>query len=323
MCRRLTRRHVRTLMYHRFSPVGQGSCRRLPAEIFIRQLKYIDAHHEVWNADRLLPASLGQGPAPSHPPVVISIDDGYSDFYEVAFPILMDFSFPALVFLTTGFVSGRLWFWWDRLSYILAQSPAESRHFNLAQINTQGDPALPADRHSLWSAIANHLSTVPDQDKEKALEDLAQQLSVSVPLVPPADYGPVSWDQVREMADQGMMFGAHTVSHPILSRVDLDRAWEEIRASREELAGQIDGQVGWFCYPQGLPEDFLPETVALVQKAGFAGCFTAYPDATHDGFPFTLPRYSVSRDEVKFQWIMCGAEYLLMKWKARLGAKQR
>lgn len=305
-------------MYHRFANNDLDTSRRLKASLFNRQLAYICAHHEVWNPDQQLSALDGNPVLTSRPPVVITVDDGYSDFFQIAFPLLKKFSLGAMVFVTTGFISGHCWFWWDRLSYLLASAPAGKRTIGFNQRTAHGDPSDPAERQSLWKAIADHLSTIPDEDKELVLVGLAKKLEVSVPTSPPAEFAPITWDQIREMAAQGIEFGAHTVNHPVLSRVDRQRAEEEIAQSRDELSGQLDREVGWFCYPQGLPGDFLPETVELVQKSGFRGSFTAFPSATHGGFPFTLPRYSISGDEVKFQWIMCGAEFLLMKGRARL-----
>src|SRR5690349_395452 len=49
--------------------------------------------------------------------VAFTIDDGYVDHAEVASPVFAEFDCPVTTFVTTGFLDGQLWFWWDRIEY--------------------------------------------------------------------------------------------------------------------------------------------------------------------------------------------------------------
>ncbi len=44
----------------------------------------------------------------SHKPVVITFDDGFSDFYDRAFPVLAGHGYSATVFLPTAFIGGKI-----------------------------------------------------------------------------------------------------------------------------------------------------------------------------------------------------------------------
>jgi peptidoglycan/xylan/chitin deacetylase (PgdA/CDA1 family) len=118
------------------------------------------------------------------------------------------------------------------------------------------------------------------------------------------------------LGNEGVAFGAHTVTHPVLSRVEADRAAQEIRDSGAELAAETGQSADWFCYPQGGRGDFLPSTTELVAAAGYRGCYAAFADPHHDGDALTLPRYSVTSDRTHFLWILCGAEHLTSRWQA-------
>ena len=324
LCRRLTRDHVRVIMYHRFSPEGQDHPRRLPFLEFAWQLTYLERHHLVWTPDEQLDNSGRQFPAAGGPPVVITVDDGYADFATVAFPLLQIHNLPATIFVTTGFLSGQTWFWWDRLIWLLEHCTPGDQAFHVANQRTQGDPGKADQRWKLWHTIADHLSTINDEEKESALADLASNTNIQIPTTAPRDYKALTWNQVREMTKHRITFGAHTITHPVLSRVNTAKAEQEIRESRNQIAVETGSTPDWFCYPQGGPGDFLSDTVEQVRRAGYRGCYTAFPNPFHDGDPMTLPRYSISEDRLAFQWILCGAEYLVsrrMTWsKTRKGS---
>ena len=49
-------------------------------------------------------------------------------------------------------------------------------------------------------------------------------LGVDWPEAIPAEYAPVTWDELRAMADAGIEIGAHTHTHCRLPRVEASRA---------------------------------------------------------------------------------------------------
>lgn len=317
LCRRLTRDHVRVIMYHRFSPEGQDHPRRLPAREFAWQAAYLARHHRGWTPEQQLAAAGRPLAGRGGPAVVITVDDGYADFVTIAHPILALHNLPAMVFLTTEFVSGCTWFWWDKLIWLLENWAPGQSNFHFDDRRIQGDPANTEVRWSIWHAIADHLSSISDSSKEAALEYLAKQAGIEIPETPPADYAAMNWQQIRQLAQEDIVFGAHTLTHPVLSRVDSERAAQEIRESGKRLADELGQAIHWFCYPQGGPGDFSADTTHLVREAGYRGCYAAFPDPHHDGDVMTLPRYSVDEDRINFQWILCGAEHLFLRWKSR------
>ncbi len=108
--------------------------------------------------------------------------------------------------------------------------------------------------------------------------------------------------------------GAHTHSHPRLSKLNAGAAEWEITHGRARLEQWIGKRVLHFAYPKG---DFSAETVELVRSAGFASAVTTSPqyiDASSDpmrigripvdaGLPFPLFR-SCNREAITVytQW---------------------
>jgi peptidoglycan/xylan/chitin deacetylase (PgdA/CDA1 family) len=88
---------VVVLLYHRVGPdAGEIS---IPAGLFERQLGLL--------ADGDLVRTLEQALAPGGPGgIVVTVDDGYRDFYDVVLPLLVRHRVPAVLYLATALVAG-------------------------------------------------------------------------------------------------------------------------------------------------------------------------------------------------------------------------
>lgn len=308
LCRRLTRGHVRVFMYHRFradSGAGEG----LRASVFRQQLRLIKNNHPVWTAEQQLGALAGH-PIAGACPVVITADDGYRDYYEIAYPILREYGVPALLFVTTGFVEGAIWFWWDKLRYLGQTAPPAAVTIAIAGQSVRLDFTSPAGRREAVRFLINRSRFISDDEKQAVLARLSAALQVALPAQPPPEMAAVSWDQVRAMHAHGLLFAPHTVTHPILTRISPEQAAEEVRSSRDRLA-EILGDAGrMFAYPQGGPSDFDATVSRIVAEAGFEGCYLAYQGPRLDDDPLQLPRYCPGESMTAFNWSLCGAEHL-------------
>lgn len=89
------------LIYHRLGG-GTRDELDLPAEIFARQLDLL-AGHDVVSLDSALDR-LDAGD--DRHSVVLTFDDGFSDVYDVAWPLLRDRRLPFTVYLASAYVDG-------------------------------------------------------------------------------------------------------------------------------------------------------------------------------------------------------------------------
>lgn len=80
--------------------------------------------------------------------------------------------------------------------------------------------------------------------------------------------------------------GAHTLTHPRLTRIALEEAAREIAGSRTEIERRTDKACAMFCYPKG---DWSPDVAALVREAGFVGARTTEPWRFAGADRFALP----------------------------------
>jgi peptidoglycan/xylan/chitin deacetylase (PgdA/CDA1 family) len=96
--------------------------------------------------------------------------------------------------------------------------------------------------------------------------------------------------QVRDWTQAGNWIGAHTCTHPRLSKIPRDRAREEIFSSKKKLEDRFGQTIEHFAYPFG---DFDDAVVETVREAGFKTACTmdrGVNDPTSD--PFRLKRWT-------------------------------
>lgn len=296
-------------MFHRFCQDTSGDRRHLDRSTLEWQVRYLARNHTPWTPDQHLAAVEGPAWPGGTCPVVVTVDDGYEDFADFAFPVFREHGIPVMFFVTTGFVEGTTWFWWDQVQYALDRTKVQRWEFALGSEVQTFDLRTDAGRSLAWDRITDHGRILADDEKQALVDSVAESLGVELPVRAPGSYAALSWDRLREMAADGLLVGAHTQTHPILSRVSEDRARREIEGSKVELERHLGRAVDWFCYPQGGPIDYNA-TVRDIVAESFRGCYVAYQTPYDPEDPMTLPRYAASRDLTAFRWSMCGAEYI-------------
>lgn len=306
------RRKALILTYHRFSttPTGTGA---VAADVLAAQLDYLmDRYHVVplrWLAGRLEAGARLSGPT-----AAITVDDGYADAHDVALPIFSRFGVPATVFAVTGFLDGHCWIWTDRVRHIVSQTRATR-----IDVLVGGRPVVcalepPAGRRVAALRLNQRLKTLPDAEKEAEIARLSDTLDVELPARPPEAMRPLTWPQARALSAAGMAVESHTVTHPMLTRIDNGRLAHELSGARDRIRDELGTPADLFCYPNGGTNAAVR---AAVRAAGYRAAVTTVPgfnDARTD--PFSLRRIHAEQDVPHFVQSTSGFELV----KARLRA---
>ena len=93
----------------------------------------------------------------------------------------------------------------------------------------------------------------------------------------------------------GVNFGAHTCTHPILSKITFSEALYEIKASKRRLEEMLQKEIRTFCYPNGAERDFNDDIKNILRDNGFS-CATSMLYGMNDLLtdPFALRRIPLS-----------------------------
>ena len=284
------------LMLHRFTDPERGVKGDDPARV--RQfLAYLRKQKCEFLELGEVFSRLAEG-KPLRGAVAFTIDDGYYDQASVGGAAFAEYDCPVTVFLTSGFVDGQLWFWWDKIDHLFRETRRPQITVILAGNELSYSIMEQRERDAARLDFIGRCKKVPDTEKHAAIARLAAASEVALPEKPPPMYAPLTWDEARRCEARGMTFGPHTVTHPILSNTPDEQSEEEIRRSWERVQAEVKRPVPVFCYPNGQWGDFGPREVTNLQRAGLKGAVLgvggyARIESFHSSAeaPFHVPRF--------------------------------
>jgi peptidoglycan/xylan/chitin deacetylase (PgdA/CDA1 family) len=283
-------------MYHAVvrSPLEVPDWCFLDEAAFRSQVHYLKQHFDVLPLSEAV-ARLSSG-ALQRPTVAITLDDGFQNNHEVAFPILREAGLPATVFLVTGLVDSDDTIWFCRVNRAVAAATApwfewEGRRFNLA------GPAAKAESSHL---IQERLKRFPHPELLSQLRQVVLALGDDPdrPIEAGSPFRILNREAIAEMAASGLIeFGAHTRSHAILSRLPPEARRDEIEQSLSAILKLTGRRCELFAYPNGTGHDYDVESIRILEANGVRAAVTVTWGANDRATPtLELRRYGVGPD---------------------------
>ena len=310
----------RVLLYHRFSKNIDRINNKTDSHFFEWQLRFLKKRWNVIKLCDLFESIRNRWRLPPKT-VVITIDDGYLDFYDVAYPLLLKYKLPATFFPTINFVERRGWLWPDILNYILDHSkkPELSITFEHRPFRFRIQDAV--SRIKVWQELSDFCSELPDEQKWSFITILSERAIVKVPSKPTSAYSAVNYEQLEEMCRNRIEIGAHTLNHPILSQVGEKTLETELSEPKKILELKLGIEVKSLAYPSGREMDITSNVVEKAKKIGYLGAVVTKRNHTwYDRLdPYQLPRIGVENNKAGFCWKLYGIEILGEKLRSYLG----
>lgn len=316
----LTRNTPRVLLYHRFiesEEKGSG----ITKNAFEQQLSILKKEFTVLSFCDYIQA-VNSGMSFRKPIAVITVDDGYYDFYEIAYPLLKQYQLPATLFITTKFVDKEMWFWWDKIRYILVHGAAKECFFEYRDKGFNISVVSNDDIEKSWQFLADYCMRLPEDEKREFLGQLSVAMHVNLPASGPLEFKAVGWDEVAEMHKNGIEIGSHTLTHPILTAIDDNRLEEEVRFSKRVIEDRLHTIVNSFSYPNGKPGDYDKRVMEGAEKAGYTGAAIVDCDnrVTFNN-AYIVTRLTVSNRIDNVEWKLYGIEIIIKCIKTLLSLK--
>ena len=258
----------RILMYHHITENGEGG---LPVSIFEKQISWVRKNYPLMSLKELLLCQKEGREIPKRT-LAVTFDDGYRDFLTGAYPILKEKGVPVTLFTVVECLNHKpLWtesvkYWFEKTLARKLDITLNGEKYSFPLENTE-------EKTTASARLKEHLKHVKDEERQTRLLEIQKKLlgngeaaNMPSPML--------NWEEILELARDGVEIGAHTLNHPILSRVSLSEARRQIVASKESLEQRLKKTVHLFSYPNGKAEDFTEEIKEIVQESGFLGACT-------------------------------------------------
>ncbi|MCD4653562.1 polysaccharide deacetylase family protein [bacterium] len=280
---------------------------RMTPEKFHAQIQYLVAHYKVLDAKELEGIIAHGLPIPKNA-VAITFDDGYSDVYDVALPIMKEFALPSIVFLTTGAMDRQMSIWTNIVYYYFYLTNKTQLSLDLPDGSmTGGKWTNVQEKRQTILHVNQKLKSQAFEDIPKILSVLARALGVNHDASPLEELPMLNWDQVRELHDSGLFtIGSHTVNHPILSRCSPTVQQQELTESRSRIEEEIKHPCTILAYPNGQAADITRETIEIARDAGYSMAFMFSPETPYPDSSFlNAPRHPImTADLAEFAWLL-------------------
>lgn len=284
------------LLYHSIIPddspperwcVGQAVLR----SAFERQVRWLANHHPIVSLVEYV-AGIQEPEFKKHKPIAITFDDGFDITFQCVFPFLVEMNIPVTIFVATGHLDHGELLWFSYLKALCFEHQYEAvgidRSTYLLRTMEQ--------RRRAWNEI---------RILAKASGDplgFCGVLSKTYPLNPDvtALYAGMTHEQLGLASENNILeLGAHTMTHPYLNRLSIEKQEREIIGSRSILSEITGKPVRYFAYPGG---EYSEDTVELVKTAGYEAAFAVIPQKKGIEMRFEIGRIGIySQSLIKLQ----------------------
>lgn len=223
-----------------------------------------------------------------------TLDDGYRDNMEHAWPIFRRHGAPFTIYVPSDYADGKGQLWWVALERIIAGKA-------VVEVDLGDGPQMlasdsPAQKQDVFRRCYEWLRRV-DEDRQRAfIDELCgrcqfDQEALCRELI-------MSWDEIREMdRDPLVTIGAHTVGHYAVAKLPEERARQEIKRGADRIETETGQRPRHLSYPYGDPGSAGPRDFELAAELGFRTAVTTRKGvlfADHAGHLTALPRVSLN-----------------------------
>lgn len=233
-----------------------------------------------------------KGEESGRPLLAITFDDGQTDNFLHARPLLARAGVRATFFVPVGSVERKEILWHERLG--MAVMAAWANVSQRPRLRSLLGEELRDARAAARVAVTRAKRLTPPELAEWLAT--VERAAGGTPG-PSIDAALMSWDQLQLLVAEGHEIGSHSLHHSILPRCDDEQLEEETLGSRRLLESRLGTKVESFCYPNG---DHDVRTVCAVRDAGYRSAVTTRPGLNaREVDPYRLRRYDMAVDHLR------------------------
>ena len=276
----------------------------IAVESFRAQLRVLKRHYNVISPEQFQQWLRGLHDLPERA-VLLTCDDGLLNNLTFMAAVLREEGLKGLFFVTGSSLDDTpQMLWYIELYLMLREARAGNPGVDWHGMQIPAIDVEPRNRRSQWLTLMSSLSAFDPKRRAEFLCEAKQEWGLATDWKARYLNDPVQRQrfqllgaaELRQLADAGMTVGAHSLSHPELSRQGDELARREIIGCRRELE-RCTGRAVWgLAYPFGNPATVGDREFRLAQEAGYECAFMNIPGTLAVADKFALPRVHVTAD---------------------------
>lgn len=225
--------------------------------------------------------------------LVITLDDGYKDNLNYAYPIFKKYNIPFTIYLTTSFPENKAFLWWFALEEILLKNDFFILPNNKKIICKSIDEKIQA-----FMDLRAEIIKYPRNEIKEKLDVLFSNYNIDW-KEKCFDYA-LNWDEIIQLSKDSLCtIGGHTENHFALNCLDESEISDEINIANNMITKKINKKVQHFAYPFGSSYEVNEREFNIVKKMGFKTVTTTRSGnifSKHRFFFECLPRTMLTED---------------------------
>jgi peptidoglycan/xylan/chitin deacetylase (PgdA/CDA1 family) len=217
---------------------------------------------------------------------LLTFDDGFKEHYDVVYKCLKAKGLRGIFFPNIlPYINSKVPFA-NQLQVLVGNMESERLIELIMHILSERFPrfsfnGLPKAPHFIKRMDNNRINdlkyflnfTLPRKISQDLINDIFNQYIMDTGSFILENF--LTVEQIKEMADNGMVFGGHTVTHPYLTSCDKDIKQKEILDSINFIEDITGSKSYFFCYPYG---HYDGGCIEILKNSGVEVAFTTAPD---------------------------------------------
>lgn len=246
--RRKNKNVLTVVMLHRVLPTQEPRWSSADKEwtvsekLFNECIDFFKRHYNFVSLAEVEHSLHGRGRLPARA-LLLTFDDGWSDNFDYAYPILKREKIPALIFVAAAAVNRKPPFW--REAIVMAMNAGYLSAERCKNLVDKAGQQLTSTCCSAQGLIAT-LSACDEQSREQWLEEsgVYEFLRATHPAYM------LNAEQLKDLSHHNVAIGVHGYTH---NPIATDGDWrKELQSSRDSIQGHLDGELpNSFSFPHG------------------------------------------------------------------------
>lgn len=195
--------------------------------------------------------------------IVFTLDDGYKDNYEIAYPIFKKHHVPFTIYITTSFPNKEALLWWYVLEDILISNDkivlGDGRVFNCKTTE---------EKNELFLKIREIIIRFEKNNFQARLDELFKNYQIDWKIK--CEELAMSWEQIVELSKESLCtIAGHTKNHYALNQLTEIEIVNEIIDANKILEAKTGQKIWHFAYPFGSRNEINEREFGILKQLNF------------------------------------------------------